>query len=1004
MKTLVARSTRMQGRHIGRLSDFTMKWFTDLYGDEWSDWTRLAIEYLAHLNEGVPLDNRKTLGNVRNDISWFLEHYLWREGFPSKTTEFFAMINSANNMTRCLGSNSSLTTREAKQRRLREIKTFVQWLMDNKENHFSNIPKSNPFVNKNSVRDGRSSDINFTWLCDKHGPNWGSWRSYATAWVSTKEGTITHFLGSLSWFFEKFLINHGYGANPIEFFQPSQTRVDINLSINSLSISNLEKARRSRQIHDFVDWVIKKDFREHDDRGKLIPMFKNPVIPMKSGYPNRNETVYNPIPYGYIKQLRAIICPAGSRSFNDWSWAHSAWRSDWIEIEDEQANKTDPNCVLKTVSDGERTKTFIWNPVRSVALLIKLHLPLRSYQVRVLDSGEADTWRYESGLWVNNNHYSFAKGTISAPWQKGVFRRILVPEVGGVMTGIYVNTNKTKDQNKDDEFERGYVIPWENTEVLYWLNALRDWQEKYNPIVKPTKWSDLGQSHIGHKKSPKTLKKIGESCFLFRDRLQSQAKNNFANADKPITQNKLNAGWRTLLEELEIRLYNSGQTLKGGSKIKFTKEDSPIGTLYPLHSLRVSLITSYAMDGQTPFPVISKLLAGHSRLLMTIYYNKINPAVMRRKMAESEALMEEKTHESISDFLEDAELDLIKSSTVYIDEKSMASSLTSRNPIGWVKKHIGLCLAGSNSCEPAFTSNSPGCWNGFIHSDGKFGSVPHGPENCVRCRWFISDASYIDALRAHFNTLSYKASQSASLALEIEQTKERLEDDRYVAEQQNKLFLKQDELRDAEERYDSQIIDADEYIKDMRECFTLIHRIIEIEAERVNSDEAQKFIAVGGTSDIKQTMSLIEADSELWQISEICLDAEIYPQLQDDIRKTPALHKRSNALNTALIRDGFAPIFMQMDEKMQIIMGNAFMRALANKVCPERHQSEGMRIVSGLIEASESLDSAGIMDEGITALETAYGSPILRISEMASISDRLVESRNKQIVGNKDYE
>ena len=54
-------------------------------------------------------------------------------------------------------------------------------------------------------------------------------------------------------------------------------------------------------------------------------------------------------------------------------------------------------------------------------------------------------------------------------------------------------------------------------------------------------------------------------------------------------------------------------------------------------------------------------------------------------------------------------------------------------------------------------------------------------------------------------------------------------------------------------------------------------------------------------------------------------------------------------------------------EKMQIIMGNAFMRALANKVCPERHQSEGMRIVSGLIEASESLDSAGIMDEGITA-------------------------------------
>ena len=44
-------------------------------------------------------------------------------------------------------------------------------------------------------------------------------------------------------------------------------------------------------------------------------------------------------------------------------------------------------------------------------------------------------------------------------------------------TGLYISTNKTADQNKD-QFERGYEIPWQNETVLYWLEKLRNWQEK----------------------------------------------------------------------------------------------------------------------------------------------------------------------------------------------------------------------------------------------------------------------------------------------------------------------------------------------------------------------------------------------------------------------------------------------------------------------------------------------------------------------------------------------
>jgi hypothetical protein len=56
------------------------------------------------------------------------------------------------------------------------------------------------------------------------------------------------------------------------------------------------------------------------------------------------------------------------------------------------------------------------------------------------------------------------------------------------MTGLYINTNKTADRGKE-EWSKGYTIPWEHPEVLRWLEKLRDWQTKYNPIAAPIPWT-----------------------------------------------------------------------------------------------------------------------------------------------------------------------------------------------------------------------------------------------------------------------------------------------------------------------------------------------------------------------------------------------------------------------------------------------------------------------------------------------------------------------------------
>ena len=143
----------------------------------------------------------------------------------------------------------------------------------------------------------------------------------------------------------------------------------------------------------------------------------------------------NPLPYRYIQDLRQILCPLPDkaeltvieqnlpqgesllpsyhyRHFKHWTWAQEQAGQrksggDWFEVEPDLIDKSDPDCVWRTkevTRDNKRiTLHQIWSPVKAMVIFMKLHLPLRTYQVRMLDSGEADTWRYESGRWKLND-------------------------------------------------------------------------------------------------------------------------------------------------------------------------------------------------------------------------------------------------------------------------------------------------------------------------------------------------------------------------------------------------------------------------------------------------------------------------------------------------------------------------------------------------------------------------------------------------------------------------
>lgn len=856
---------------------------------------------------------------------------------------------------------------------------------------------------KRGPRDGRSSDMSFSWMTKNGSGDWEQWRIWLAGWMATQTGSAGVKLNAMVWFAGTYLPLVPGAVDPIEFFKAGSERTLPDLrGLLEKTMSPVTAVKNQNWIVDLLDWVIQEHLTEPDDLGKPAALVGNPFAKGKEKS-LITESVHNPLPYAYIRELRSILCPDLRGNFRDWEWAQQQSGQvrtdfgDWYEVDPGLIDREDRDCVwrarevLRPIGGERRVVTVyeMWSPVRAMALQIKLHLPLRTYQVRFLDSGEADTWRYTANGWAINRRHPFALGKETNPWSRGVFRRMVSHDTGQIMTGLYINTNKTADLNKESR-ERGYTVPWQNEDVLYWLSKLRNWQEKYNPISGPMACSNLEDKYFSGVKTSEQKRDMGAMCFLFRDPTTKGA-----DREKPITNYSLPGLWYQLLSTLEDKVAARGQTLSNGVRLRFVEpyaEDSgaqPTKTDFPLHSLRVSLLTCYAMEGRIPMAVLSKLIAGHARILMTLHYTRPTPAMVSDAMDRASKRIEEYQHDGLKIFLVDADDRQITGGTAFIDVDSVRLALASRNPIGWEYRSVGLCLVGGNHVRSDEMVNVGGCWNGGELLDKVrriYGPVPHGDENCVRCRWLVTDATYLPNLVAHLNMLSYKASLAGNLVVELEQAVEEFEDEIFFANEADVPFTREAEKQVIERRLERQKGEANEYASDLVACFQLISKLIAIEEGRDANDGGSKLLAVGTLEDIHQPISLIETTSEMWQLSQICEDAEIYADLSDDLRKTPALQKRSEELNALLLKNGYTPVFMNMDERMQLIAGNAMMRSMAAQASPN-DQLEGFRQVANLIEMEDSLH---LLPTGIRALEQTIERPLVKLTDLISSSAKQV--------------
>lgn len=990
----------------GASDDFSVRWLVDDFGLQWEQWRALVSEYLSIEGIGKAVAKR--------DLNRWLMSCMTASDEMTNVEAFLDLCSfeSYELMRRLFPDSDEALALNSERKRVYTVADFITWVIyrdfSKPDDYGENIPfKRHPLhwlseygFTMHKILTKHDPSHVFQEFILSEGPEWEEWRSLAIAFCSWRGSTRQR-----KKFTRLFLL--GYLPKVVKVSDVGKFLTDLNdgklpQPIDVTELSTKENKSNQKEIYqnvccDFVDYLVDEVFAEVDDDGKLtraiINTFRRVTV---HGRLNRQESVRTPLPFTYIKELVSRVEPYPGAPFKEWNFMHGLTgkfaanagsvdvqtdtpTGDWFEVDKSVIDFEDPDCVWRERSHSARKGPIydLWSPVKAVALVVKMKLPLRTIQVRMLDSGEADTYRFQCGEWQLNDTHDFARGSERMPRENGVFRRISDPTMHGYQTGFYINTNKTADRNKA-EANRGYVIPWQNDEVLNLMAQLRNWQEKYNPVSGPVSAKMLGSTEMKWRDATASeIAAMGEFTFLFRD---ASAKSGGKNKSKemPFGTSGLNGHWYKMLLDLEERVEARGETLPSGDRIRFIedRESTDITTLFNLHSLRVSLITAFATSGEVPIAILQKI-AGHSRLIMTLYYTKISPRAMASMMDSAMSKLDGNAESDMRDFLLNATDEQLFAASACIDPSSILSARKVSVPAAWVPRTGGTCMAGGNNLPASSAGGMLGCWNGGQPSpDGRPQPVPHGFENCVQCRWFVTDVSHLPHLNALFNLYSMSMSNAGERTEKINSELEALEEERYQAELDETVFSKNTELKKTENRLDKARVEQLEWLDKMEATLRLVLRIVEAEDAREQTDGGQKVIAVGSANDVQQPVDIFEADSKLMQLCTVCEDAEIFPDIHDELANTPSILERSAMLNRALTKQGYEPIFLQMDQNAQLIAGNAFIRDLAKKASPNDK-------LDGVLKATRALRTgvglADIMPNAIVGLETTAGRKLGRM-------------------------
>jgi len=396
------------------------------------------------------------------------------------------------------------------------------------------------------------------------------WRLLALAWVASARKNKGRRVTGLNGFFD-YLI-----ANPCI---PRQPAAYLAKGIPPSPPFKHSNASDHNRVVDFLDWVLNTHFSDEDDEGLPVrlPGFRNPLQYKSKTAENqaRGETRREAMPLMFVRMLLEIL------GEDDWAWAKEAPRDekhegDWFKWYNAQTQQYEDT----------------WSPVRTIALWVKLRMPFRTIQVRLLDSGEGDTMIYDPTIHAMiSNTGRLASGSLRKPVANGVLQMVHDSRLGREVPILHINTNKTADIDKD-VWNRGYECPYAPSDVMEKLVWLRNWQERYNPIAAPVDWGEVRQL----KGTKTTLRFQGEgqtarhagslsvahhSCMVWWLTLTPKAGQP---SRKPVEDGSWRSNLRCSNPSAAVRRHRNGYFFS----IRNGRELGPISRIRPIDSIRLS--------------------------------------------------------------------------------------------------------------------------------------------------------------------------------------------------------------------------------------------------------------------------------------------------------------------------------------------------------------------------------------------------------------------------------
>lgn len=702
-------------------------------------------------------------------------------------------------------------------------------------------------------------------------------------------------------FVRDFLVPLNIGQDPTAIFTTDR----FTLSEFELFIGRIKKTLQRKVVQtlrEFAQSYIKDNLCVNcEDTGErtLIPGARDPFAPLNKEIGvviKPSETVKPALAYHFVDELKEWIIPPSANSFSDLSHLHE-FKADWFDIDEDQIDRDDPDCVWKL----ENGKYKIWFPGSWMHTYALASVPVRGIQLAYVDSGEGD----DEIPVLEGGEISWKANPL--PFRSCKKNQGFVKKYPKNELGMHITTNKTSRTHPE------YDIPWIPEPLAIWCIRFRNWQTKYNPISKPMRWEDCENTNL----NLEDRKAKEENCFLFRD----------FNKEECIGSFSLRLGWR-----IAIALYNIQPpeielaTLDGDPS-----NVSSYSSQYTAHTMRVSLITAYVMEFRLPLTDIVKI-AGHSSVIMSIYYVKANGEMLRMKYEDGEKRALADRAKAVWQMVQQGRANAVKGQLIANNEEAIKRFAGDIAAGSALFRDYGLCtFAGSR------------CHDGYLNELGKAIAVPAGylgSENCIRCRHFVTGPVFLGGLLSLANEISLSARMQFdhldSMGQKVTSIEERVRELGYQQHDAEALGLVFDETPIRELELEKLAIKgqmetasqkANMYLSDMNSINRLANQCQAVINQRIDSDDNADSTQLIMHSDHETTLH-IEETSFFHQLNEVCENAEIYISAKAELAVTP----RTQLLDRMIQFNEMKPSLFMLDVKQQLAIGNQLTKFMLSRL------------------------------------------------------------------------